>query len=274
MGSPILTGAGVGLRPCHYASIETDRPDLAWFEVLSDNYLDDNGPGLSHLEKIRAAYPMTLHGVGMSLGSTDPINFSYLHKLKRLITRFEPTIVSDHLCWTSFANQYFHELLPLPYTQEAILHCASRIRQVQDFLGQRILIENVSSYLCFKHSEFTEWQFLQYVAEEADCLILLDINNIYVSANNNGFNPDDYLDLLSTDRVAQFHLAGFEDHHSYLLDNHGTAIDAAVWQLYIKALKKFGSQPTIIERDNQIPQLDLLIAEAKIARHLMEKNLP
>lgn len=273
MEGPInVSGVGIGLRACHYAYIENENPEIPWFEVLADNYLHDGGPGLYHLEKIRKSYPITLHGVGMSLGSTDPINLSYLKKLKTLISRFEPTMVSDHLCWTSFENQYFHDLLPLPYTQEAIHHSAARIRQIQDFLGQRILIENVSSYFRFKHSELTEWQFLQAIAEEADCFILLDINNIYVSAMNNAFNPKEYINALATNRVAQFHLAGFENHESHLLDNHGSAIHPEVWQLYKNALNKFGTQPTLIERDNHIPHLTILMNEAKQAQNLIENT--
>ncbi|HEX4044039.1 MAG TPA: DUF692 domain-containing protein [Gammaproteobacteria bacterium] len=265
-------GVGVGLRACHYPHIETVQPDVAWFEVLSDNYLSDSGSSWLHLEKIRAAYPVTLHGVGMSLGATDPLNQDYLIKLKSLITRVKPALVSDHLCWTSFAGQYFHELLPLPYTEEAIAHVSERIQIVQDFLGQRIMIENVSSYLSFKHATLTEWEFLQAVAEEADCLILLDINNIYVSATNNKFKPADYLMKLNTPRVAQIHLAGFEDRGTHLLDTHSAAVTPPVWDLYATALKKFGAVPTVIEWDNHIPDFIRLQQEATQAKQLMEKH--
>lgn len=263
-------GVGVGLRSCHYAHITTEKPNIPWFEVISDNYLCDGGPSLANLEAIRASYPVTLHGVGMSLGSTDPLNKDYLRRLKSLIHKVDPLLVSDHLCWTSFHGQYFHELLPLPYTEEAVWHAVNRIKEAQDYLEHRLMIENVSSYLAFKHSTLTEWQFLQAVAEEADCLILLDINNIYVSAKNNGFDPHHYLDELMTHRVAQFHLAGHENHGAYLLDTHGSSISADVWQLYDKALEKFGAIPTIIEWDNHIPDFETLQREALNAQKRME----
>jgi uncharacterized protein len=265
-----LCGAGIGLRPCHYAYIEKEHPDSNWFEVLSDNYLCEGGASLTHLEKIRSSYPITLHGVGMSLGSTDPINMDYLKKLKSLIKLTEPYLVSDHLCWTSHDGNYFHELLPLPYTEEAIMHVANRIKLTQDYLEQQIMIENVSSYLSFNHSTLTEWNFLQTVAEEADCLILLDINNIYVSSHNNGFNPYTYLTELNTKRVAQFHLAGFEDKGTYLFDSHSAAVHLSVWGLFIQAIKKFGGLPTSIEWDNQIPDFLHLQQEALTAQTFME----
>ena len=265
-----LQGIGIGLRSCHYSYIETELPNVSWFEVLTDNYLCAGGPSLFHLEKIRASYPMTLHGIGMSLGSTDPLNQSYLQKLKSLINRIAPLLVSDHLCWTSFSGKYFHELLPLPYTEEALLHVASRIQQVQDFLGQRIMIENVSSYLTYTHSTMNEWEFLQAVAEKADCLILLDINNIYVSTQNNDLNPTDYLTGLAPNRIAQLHLAGFEDHDTHLLDTHSTSISPSVWDLYKQALRQFGPIPTVIERDNHIPDFLTLQQEAEYAQKIME----
>jgi uncharacterized protein (UPF0276 family) len=263
--NPLLSGVGIGLRACHYPFIETHQPKVPWFEVLSDNYFSKGGTSLFHLEKIRAAYPVTLHGVGMSLGSTDPLNPTYLKKLKTLIQRIDPLLVSDHLCWTSFAGNYFHELLPLPYTEEAVNHVAQRIQQVQDFLGQRIMIENVSTYLNFTHSTLNEWEFLQAVVDKADALILLDINNIFVSAHNNHFDPMQYLRGLSPTRIAQFHLAGFEDEGTHLLDTHGAPISDAVWELFKVALTFFGAVPTIIERDNNIPDFPELQNEANIA---------
>ena len=263
--------AGVGLRSCHYEHIAAETPDIPWFEALSDNYLCEGGPSLAHLESIRTSYPVTLHGVGMSLGSTDPLDRNYLRKLKSLIKRINPVLVSDHLCWTSFRDQYFHELLPLPYTEEAIRHVSNRIKDVQDYLGHRIMIENVSSYLSFNHSVLTEWEFLQAIAEEADCHILLDINNIYVSANNHGFNPEDYLSGLTANRIAQFHLAGHENHQTYLLDTHSATVCPPVWQLFDKALEKFGPVPTIIEWDNQIPDFSTLQQDAIAADKLIDK---
>lgn len=265
-----LSGVGVGLRSCHYPFIETEQPIVPWFEILSDNYFSAGGASLYHLEKICSAYPVTLHGVGLSLGSTDPLNLAYLNKLKTLIKLTKPHLISDHLCWTSFAGEYFHELLPLPYTTEAILHTAERIKKTQDFLQRQIMIENVSSYLNFKHSHMNEWEFLQAVADESDCLILLDINNIYVSAYNNQFDPLDYLRGLSPKRVTQFHLAGFQQYETHLLDTHSTPIHPPVWELFVAALKKFGSLPVSIEWDNNIPDFNHLLQEAKHAEHLME----
>lgn len=262
---------GVGLRACHYAYIESEKPKISWFEVLSDNYFCESGPSMDHLDKIRASYPVSLHGVGMSLGSTDPLNFNYLSKLKALIKRVNPLSVSDHLCWTSLAGQYFHELLPLPYTEEAVKHTAERIRAAQHYLERQIMIENVSSYLSFKHSTMKEWEFLQAIADEADCLILLDINNIYVSAQNNNFSADEYLKGMNPKRIAQFHLGGFEDKGSHLLDSHGAAIHQPVWELYKSALENFGRIPTIIEWDNQVPNFSELLSEANQAKIFMDK---
>ncbi|HVV69065.1 MAG TPA: DUF692 domain-containing protein [Gammaproteobacteria bacterium] len=264
-----IKGVGIGLRPCHYAYIQEHKPDVKWFEVLSDNYLCEGGISFSQLETICSVYPMTLHGVGMSLGSTDPLNQDYLKKLKNLIQLTRPALVSDHLCWTSLGGHYFHELLPLPYTEEAVKHVAGRIKIVQDFLERQIMIENVSSYLAFNHSTLTEWEFLKTVADEADCLILLDINNIYVSACNNAFNPEMYLHELNTERVAQFHLAGFEDKGTHLLDSHSAKVYAPVWALFEKALDKFGALPACIEWDNQIPDFPHLQQEALMAQNRM-----
>lgn len=265
------TGVGVGLRACHYAHIEAEQPSVPWFEVLSDNYLNQCGPSLYHLEKICETYPVTLHGVGMSLGSTDPLNQTYLNKIKNLSKRINPLLISDHLCWTSLGGHYFHELLPLPFTDEAVMHVVERIQQVQDCLGQRIMIENVSSYLHYSQSIFTEWEFLQTIADLSDCLILLDINNIYVSAFNNNFDPDNYINGLKTNRVAQFHLAGYSDRETYLLDSHSAPVHHPVWNLFEKAITKFGSLPTIIEWDNHIPNFQRLHKEAQHAQSLMDK---
>lgn len=261
---------GVGLRSCHYPYIEAELPNIPWFEVLSDNYLCNGGSSLDHLKKICTSYPVTLHGVGMSLGSTDPLNLSYLNKLKKLIQLTNPLLVSDHLCWTSLGGQHFHELLPLPYTEESVMHVAQRIRQIQDFLNRQIMIENVSSYLQFSHSTLKEWEFLQAVSNEADCLILLDINNVYVSAYNNGFKAEDYFKKLPTQRIAQFHLAGFSDHGTYLLDTHGAPVHPPVWELFESALHYFGAVPTIIEWDNDIPSFQRLQQEAQHAQTIME----
>lgn len=267
----LIQGIGLGLRAPHYSHIESQKPAIPWFEVLADNYFHEDGLPFFHLKKIRKDYPVTLHSVGMSLGSSDPLNFDYLKKLKRLIDLIHPSLISDHLCWTSFGGKYFHELLPLPYTEEVINHVALRIQQVQDFLGQRIMIENVSSYLSFKHSEMTEWEFLQTVADRADCWILLDINNIVVSARNNEFDADTYIKELSTERIQQFHLGGFEDCETHWLDNHGAVVHHSVWELYRKALQKWGTKPTCIERDNNIPSFLDLVDESRQAKEYWDE---
>jgi len=264
------TQVGFGLRPCHYSFIETERPNVPWFEVLTDNYLRQQGLDFYHLEKVCDAYAITLHGIGLSLGSTDLLNQDYLRQLKSLVQRTQPLMVSDHLCWTSFNKQYFHELLPLPYTEEAVHHLANRIRYVQDFLGQQIMVENVSTYLQFTHSTLKEWDFIQAVAEEADCLILLDINNIYVSAYNNNFEPQHYLTKLPATRIGQLHLAGFSDLGTHLLDTHSASIHPPVWSLFEEAIKHFGALPTIIEWDNKIPAFPRLQEEAQTAQKIMD----
>lgn len=269
MKQSLLSGVGIGLRSCHYTYIEQHYPPVPWFEVLADNYFLSGGASLHHLEKICAHYPITLHCVGMSLGSTDPLNHDYLQQLKFLAHRTQPLLISDHLSWTSLAGNYFHELFPLPYTEEAIHHVAKRIQQVQDFLGQAIMIENVSNYLSYQHSTLTEWEFLQAIAHEANCYILLDINNIYVSAKNNNFSAEEYLQGLTTNRIKQFHLAGFEQKENYLLDTHGTNISIDVWDLFRKAITKFGLLPTAIERDNDIPDFLQLQQEAFYAKEIM-----
>lgn len=267
---PFSAKVGLGLRAVHYPYIEAVLPDVPWFEVLTDNYLCEGGGSLYHLEKICASYPITLHGVGMSLGSVDPLNKLYLQKLKKLIKLTQPLLVSDHLCWTSYNGHYFHELFPLPYTEEAISHVASRIREVQDTLKQQIMIENVSTYLQYSHSTLSEGEFLQAVAEQSDCLILLDINNIYVSATNNAFDPDSYFSALTSQRIAQYHLAGYIEQDNYLLDTHSAKVQPIVWKMLAKAIQHFGAKPTVVEWDNDIPSFQELQAEANKAQMIME----
>lgn len=267
-----LQGAGVGLRDPHVPYILEHKPNIPWLEVVTDNYLVEGGPMIEHLHQLRHTYPVAMHGVGMSIGSTDPLDYTYLSKVRDLAEWLQPLIISDHLCWVSVNQQQFHDLLPLPYTQEAVEHTAQRIQAIQDFLGQTILIENVSSYLNFEHSEMSEWLFLKAVAEQADCGILLDINNIYVNSYNHGFNPDDYLNALPPDRVQQFHLAGFENQGDYLLDSHSQSVYSDVWSLYRKALKRFGPVPTLIEWDTQIPDFPTLYKEAETAQYIMDEE--
>lgn len=264
-----IHGAGIGLRTPHYAYIEQEQPSIPWFEVLVDNYLGKGGLPLRHLELVRRDYPITFHGVGMSLGSTDPLNRDYLERLKDLVERFQPAYVSDHLCWVSAEGRYGHELFPLPYVESVVNHVVERVQCVQEFLGRSILIENVSSYLTYKISDMEEWDFLSLIAERAGCEILLDINNVYVSACNHGFDPEDYILKVPVDRVRQFHLAGHEDQGTHLLDSHSNSVHDSVWELYKKTLLHLGPLPTLIEWDNNIPEFPVLYAEAAKAQGLM-----
>ena len=259
-------GFGVGLRRPHYAHIIDARPRIDWFEVISENFMVPGGRPLQVLEVVRANYPIVLHGVSLSIGSTDPLNRGYLRELRDLARRFEPAWISDHLCWTGVGGRNLHDLLPLPYTGETVRHVAARIREVQDLLGRRILIENVSSYLQFTDSNLTEWQFLTAVADEADCAILLDVNNIFVSAFNHGFDAHTYIDSVPVGRVAQFHLAGHSDHGTHLLDTHDHPIRGEVWALYERAVRRFGNVAALIEWDDNIPEFDVLAAAADRAR--------
>jgi uncharacterized protein (UPF0276 family) len=259
-------GFGVGLRRPHYAPILDAHPTMDWFEVISENFMVEGGRPLQILEDVRAHYPIVMHGVSLSIGSSDPLNRTYLDALRSAARRFEPAWVSDHLCWTGVGGRNLHDLLPLPYTEETVRHVAERIRQVQEILERTILIENVSSYMEFRSSRLEEWEFLTAVAEEADCAILLDINNIFVNAFNHRFDALRYIDAVPADRVAQFHLAGHSDHGSYLLDSHDHPICAEVWALYEHAVRRFGRVPTLIEWDDDIPDFEVLAAASAEAR--------
>ncbi len=267
MADSNIQGVGVGLRPPHYADILSRWPALPWFEALSDNYLGGGLP-LHHLSLIRERYPITLHGVGLSLGSVDPLNQAYLQRLKALVDRVEPSVVSDHLAWVSQGGRYFHDLAPLPYTEEALVHVAERIQRVQDFLGRQILIENLSPYVSFAGADYLEWEFLSELARRADCFLLLDVNNVFVNAFNHGFDPLPYLDALPAERVKEIHLAGYEEEGSFLFDTHGRAVQDGVWALYRQALQRFAQVPALIEWDTDIPSLDVLMAEAAKAEAL------
>ena len=266
-----IRGAGIGLRAPFFSALLQDKPTIPWLEVPIDNYMIAGGQALQHLEHIRRDYPITFHGVGMSLGSVDPLNMNYLRQLRQLMRRFEPAWVSDHLCWTSVDGRYLHELLPLHYVDEAVQHVSQRILRAQDFLGRRLLIENVSSYLQFSCSHLQEWEFLAAVAEAADCDILLDINNIHVSACNHHFDARHYLETLPAKRVRELHLAGYEDLGTHLLDTHGAAVHEPVWKLYQQALARFGPLPTLIEWDNDIPPLPVVQAEAARAQRYLDQ---
>lgn len=264
-------GFGLGLRTEHYADILDGKPAVDWFEAVTENYLVAGGKPLHNLMRVRERFPVALHGVSLSIGSTGPLDLSYLTQVKALAARVQPVWISDHLCWTGVNGKNLHDLLPLPYTEEALAHVVARVRAVQEILGQRILLENVSSYLGFQESRMTEWEFLTAVATQADCLLLLDVNNVYVSSVNHEFDPITYLDAIPADRVQQIHLAGHESHGDYLVDTHDQPVPDAVWSLYTEALKRFGVVPTMIERDANIPPLAELEAELRIARRLAER---
>jgi uncharacterized protein len=259
-------GHGVGLRTTHFPRVLDGTARVDWFEAISENFMIDGGRPLAVLERARASCPMVLHGVSLSLGSTDPLSKRYLHALRALVDRVAPAWVSDHLCWGSVGGRYAHDLLPLPYTQEALEHVVRRVETVQDRLGRQILIENVSSYLTFAHSAMPEWEFLAAVAERADCGILLDVNNVYVSAVNHGFDAARYVLAMPPDRVGQIHLAGHSDKGTYLLDTHDGHVVPAVWDLYRLAVRRCGRVSTLIEWDDRIPEWGVLCAEAERAR--------
>ncbi|MGQ0836576.1 MAG: MNIO family bufferin maturase [Gammaproteobacteria bacterium] len=266
-------GFGLGLRVDHYETILAERPAVDWFEALTENYLVPGGKPLHYLARIRERYPVALHGVSLSIGSTAPLDRAYLAQLKTLAARIEPAWISDHLCWTGIAGRNTHDLLPLPYTEEAVRHVARRVRTVQEVLGRRILLENVSSYVSFRASALTEWEFVRAVAEEADCLLLLDVNNVYVSSVNHEIDAFAYLDAIPVDRVQQMHLAGHEDCGEYLIDTHDQPVADPVWSLYEAAVQRFGPVATMIERDGNIPPLHELLAELDEARHLADRAL-
>ena len=261
-------GYGLGLRPEHYAAVLDSLPAVDWFEIISENYLVDGGKPLHFLDRIREHYPMVMHGVSLSIGSSDPLDFDYLAGLKRLAGRIEPEWVSDHLCWTGVDGRNLHDLLPLPYTEEAIAHVAGRVSRVQDYLGRRILLENVSSYVTYTDSRVPEWEFLAAVAERADCWILLDVNNVHVSAHNHGFDALDYLGGVPSERVRQIHLAGHSHNGSLIIDTHDHPVPDPVWELYVEAVARLGPVSTMIERDDDIPPLAVLLDELARARAL------
>jgi len=268
--SPI-NGAGIGLRSRHYQEILDTKPAIPWFEVLSENYFGAGGLPIYHLERIRELYPVTLHGVGMSLGSADPLNFDYLARLKKLAEQIEPAYISDHLAWISVDGRHVHDLLPLPYTEEALTHFADRVVQVQDYLGRRLLIENPSSYMSFKNVDMTEWEFLQELVKRADCDLLFDVNNVYVSSKNHGFDPVEYLHALPEGRVREIHLAGYEEQDDYLFDTHGYRVHPPVWDLYRETIHHLGPVPTLIEWDNDIPKFEVLADEAGKAQKVLNE---
>ncbi len=268
-------GMGLGLRTPHYRDILDGRTDVAWFEAISENYMDDGGRPILMLEKIRERYPIALHGVSLSIASTDPLDQEYLKRLKDLVGRIEPSIVSDHCCWTGVDGQNLHDLMPIPYTDEVLNHVAERILQVQDVLGRRILIENVSSYIAFRHSEMTEADFLAALSEKADCGLLLDVNNVYVNSVNHAFDAGEFLKTIPKDRVGQIHLAGHSrtenaDGSIVLVDTHDQPVCSDVWNLYRQSVERFGAVSTMIEWDAAIPDHQELLSEIGKAKIIQE----
>ena len=267
-------GFGLGLRTDHFQHVLDHRPELDWFEILSENYMVDGGKPLYFLDAIREHYPVVMHGVSMSIGSTDPLNIEYLKQLKSLADTIQPKWISDHLCWTGVNSVNSHDLLPLPYNEEALNHVVERIKTVQDYLELPFLVENVSSYLTYINSEMKEWEFLNEVARLSGCKILLDVNNIYVSARNHDFKSEEYVDGIDKDFVWQFHLAGHTDYGDYVIDSHDHDVSDPVWELYRYALRRFGPISTMIERDDHIPPFPELYAELQIAKGIAAEELP
>lgn len=265
--------AGIGLRAQHHADLLRDRPDIGWLEAHSENYFADGGAQIDYLLALREIYPLSLHGVGLSLGSIDPLDQEHLRRLQRLVQMSEPALVSEHLSWGAVGGAHLNDLLPLPYTHEALSHMAARVAELQDYLGRQVLIENVSSYLEFTGAEMTEWEFLDALAERSGCGLLLDVNNVYVSSRNHGFNARAYISHMQRRHIGEIHLAGHSvnrhDDCQILIDTHSRPVSAAVWDLYEFAIARLGRIPTLIEWDTDIPALPVLVAEAQRAdRHL------
>ncbi len=271
--NPPTLGFGLGLRSEHYNEILDSKPNIDWFEALSENYMIPGGLPLNFLDRIRADYPVVMHGVSLSIGSTAPIDPTYLKDLKKLADRIQPQWISDHLCWTGVHGQNLHDLLPLPYTEETAKHVAERVKIVQDYLGRQILLENVSSYASYVDSSMSEWEFISLISEQADCLLLLDVNNIYVSSYNHQFDAKTFINGVPKNRVQQIHLAGHQNNGDYIIDTHDAPVIDHVWDLYSYAISKLGEVSTMIERDDNIPELDVLVQELQIARDLSSSVL-
>jgi hypothetical protein len=264
-------GIGVGLRTVHFGHILSKRPRVDWFEVLSENFMDTGGRPLWVLDQVAERYPVALHGVSMSIGSTDPLDREYLRKLKALADRTRARWVSDHLCWTGVAGRNVHDLLPMPYNEEALRHTAARVRKVSEILERPLVLENPSSYVEFASSTMPEWEFLSRLAEEAECGLLLDVNNVYVSSFNHGFDPRVYVDNVPADRVVQYHVAGHTNKGTHILDTHSDHAVAEVWELFRRSCRRTGNVSTLYEWDEDIPDFDVLHAEALKARAFREE---
>ena len=262
---------GLALRPPLFAAILDVRPGVPFLEIMAENHVQPGDPARGVLEALRGRVPMTLHSVGMSLGGSDPLDLAHLTKLRALADFLEPALVSDHLAWASLDGRHLHDLLPLPYLEEAVTHVADRVARAQDALGRRIALENVSGYARYAESELAEWEFLAAVAERADCLVLLDVNNAFVSAANLGFSAEAYVDALPVERVTQLHVAGHDASGAQLVDTHGARVADPVWALFERAIARFGPLPTVLERDREIPPLGALLDEVRKADALLAR---
>ncbi len=272
LGLPNL-GLGVGLRSIHYPHLLREQPAVDWFEVISENYMDSRGRPRHVLDQIASRYPVVMHGVSLSIGSTDPLDFEYLKRLKALATAIRPAWVSDHVCWTGVAGQNTHDLLPLPLTEGSLRHVVSRVRQVQDFLERPLILENPSSYVGFRSSTMPEWEFIARMAEEADCGLLLDVNNVYVSATNHEFDPEAFIRALPAERIVQFHIAGHTHCGTHIIDTHDHPVIDPVWNLYRLAHQLTGGASTLLEWDAQIPPFEVVHAEVLKAKHYWAVSL-
>jgi len=266
---PIPASAGIGLRSAHHDALLAERPAIAFIEAHTENYFHDGGAAVRALHRARANYPLSLHGVGLGLGSAEGVDREHLVRVKRAIQRFEPALVSEHACWGHAGGEHFNDLLPMPYTVEAAQLLARQVAEAQDFLGTQLLIENVSAYVAFEHSRLTEWEFLAAVIAESGCALLLDVNNVYVNAQNLGLDAEAFIAGLPEASVREIHVAGHARNGAVLIDDHGSRVCEPVWDLYRTAIARFGPQPTLVEWDNQIPPLAELVAEAERADRIL-----
>jgi uncharacterized protein (UPF0276 family) len=271
---PPYLGFGLGLRAQHYAEILEGDPEIDWFEAISENYMVPGGQPLHMLDRIRARYPIVLHGVSLSIASTTPFDPNYLAALKALARRVEPKFVSDHLCWTGVHGVNLHDLLPIPYTWEALDHIVARVHQVQDYLQRPLALENVSTYVQFAHSEMPEWEFIAELTKRTGCWLVFDVNNVFVSAYNHEYDAHAFIEGIPADRVVQFHLAGHENNITHIIDTHDAIVPEPVWELYRAAVRRFGAVSTLIERDDNIPPLAELVTELSVARSIAQEMLP
>ncbi len=269
----MIEGFGLGLRPEHYREFAAASPRVEWLEILTENYLVAGGKPLDYLDRIRARYPMVMHGVSLSIAGTEPLDEEYLRALKALARRVQPAWISDHLCWTGVESAYLHDLLPVPFTREALRHVAARVGRVQDYLGRSLVLENASTYVRFERDEMSEWEFLAALARHSGCELLLDVNNVYVNATNHQFDAREFIDAIAPSSVRQIHLAGHTDEGGRLIDTHDAPVCEAVWDLYEHAIARFGAVPTMIERDDRIPPLDELVKELAVARIRADRAL-